>query len=355
MSSPVSIRSYVVLVKLWHRLVKLARRALGIKKTTYVRERVAEYREMWRDAALAEGFEFLPLSSSIWEVRDGERRIARMNNYIVSLDDPVTLDMAGDKLLTYELFDAAGLTIPAHSSATMDSLSRIREFVERVPGPYVVKPARNTSSGLGVTIGLQTFSQCINAAALAFTYCDEILIEEHVVGESYRLLFLGQRMISASRRSGLRVEGDGTRSLAQLLADKLGSPESDADVRMTLAAQGLGLDSVPEAGADVLVRAAGERDEGQREVRTVYTEDVTDILCAQIVDEGRKASMALGSEFCGIDVITIDPSVPLPMSGGRITEVNTTPGLHHHYHVDSTQERSPMARTVLSYIAGRTR
>ena len=41
----------------------------------------------------------------------------------------------------------------------------------------------------------------------------------------------------------------------------------------------------------------------------------------------------MGSDFLGVDVITPDPSVPLRASGGVISEVNTTPALHHHYDV----------------------
>jgi cyanophycin synthetase len=331
--------------------MKLLRRIAGIKKTVYVQERVPFYREMWRSAAEQEGFGFVPLSESVWEVRDGARRIARMSNYIISLDDPVTLDMAGDKLLTYRLLAQAGLTIAKHAGFTLHSLAKMREFLDEVPGPYVVKPARNTSSGLGITTHLRTLRECLDAAALAFTYSDEILIEEHVVGESYRLLFLGHEMISAVRRKGVRVDGDGKKTLAQLLAEVHATFRHDADVGLTLARQGLSLELVPRSGRILLARSTGAQMDGHREVRTVYTEDVTDELCAELIEEARKASLALGSEFCGVDVITVDPSVPLQSSEGRITEINTTPGLHHHYDLGPPGRTEPLARRVLRHAA----
>lgn len=362
MSTSFVARCYVVVAKFWHKVVKRVRRWLGIKKTVYVQERVPFYRRIWEEAAQAEGFDFVPLSDSIWEVRDGKGRLARINNYVVSLDDPVTLDIAGDKLLTYELLAEAGLTIPRYAAVTMSTLGEIQRFIDAGPGPYVVKPARYTSSGLGISTNLDTVGQCFWAAGLAFAYCGEILIEEHVVGESYRLLFLDNELICASRRAGIRIEADGERNLAELIdADFRESGRwngklewrRDPDVRLTIESQGLTVESVPPGGESVLVKSAGAVVEGSREVRTIYTEDVTGLLCAEVVEQGRRASVALGSEFCGVDMITVDPTVPLAAVHGTINEINTTPGLHHHYDLESSKGRVPLANTVLRYIAAK--
>jgi D-alanine-D-alanine ligase-like ATP-grasp enzyme len=46
-----------------------------------------------------------------------------------------------------------------------------------------------------------------------------------------------------------------------------------------------------------------------------------------------------GAELLGVDFITLDASVGLERSSGIINEINTTPGLHHHY--QSSAERYP--------------
>jgi cyanophycin synthetase len=349
------LERYVAAATAWHKIAKRARRWLGIKKTVYVQERVPFFRELWREAAEAEGFELVPLTDAIWEVRGGGRILARMSNYVVSLDDPVTLDIAGDKVLTYRLLAEAKLTIPQYETFTRESLAKLRGFLERVPGPYVVKPARNTSSGLGVSTHLRTLRDCLGAAGLAFSYCDEAIVEEHVAGESYRLLLLGHELVAAARRTGVRVAGDGVSTLGELLHVRWPRWRDDADVALTLQRQALLPRTVPRAGTTVLVRSAGERDEGAREVRTVYTEDVTDLVCGEIVDEAVRASVALGSEFCGVDIITPDPTVPLASSGGRLSEINTTPGLHHHHGLKSGAAHEPLARRVLRYAAAKRR
>ena len=352
-------RAIVVVLRFAFRLGKRWQRLLGRKRTVYVGERVAEYRKIWSDAAEAQGVGFVELAPAFWELRNpsGET-VARLHNHVASIDDPVTLDIAGDKVLTYRLFESAGLTVTDYSAFSLDTLDRIDQFVSRYPMPFVIKPARNTSSGLGVTTNLFNRAACLRAAALALTYCDEALIERQVVGESYRLLLLGHRMICASRRTGLRVHGDGIRTLGRLLPDTHGNGiawERDPDVRATLRLQNLTLDTVPAAGSAVLVRSTGnEPGMAGAELRTVYTEDVTELVCAAIAAEARAASLAVQSEFCGVDIITPDPSMPLGKTGGAVSEINTTPGLHHHYFADSVR-REPIAAQVIAHLRRRAR
>ena len=350
-------RAIVSILRLAFRLTKRWQRLLGRKRTVYVGERVAEYRKIWSDAAEAQGVSFVELAPAFWELRDPSgMTVGRLHNHVASIDDPVTLDIAGDKVLTYRLFESAGLTVTDYSAFSLDTLDRVDQLVSRYPTPFVIKPARNTSSGLGVTTNLSGRAACLKAAALALIYCDEALIERQDAGESYRLLMLGNRMICASRRTGLRVHGDGRRTLGSLLSATHGSRNDwkrDPDVRTTLRLQSLDFDTVPAAGAAVLVRSTGdEPGTGGPELRTVYTEDVTETVCAAIVAEARAASLALGSEFCGVDIITPDPSLPLARGGGVVSEINTTPGLHHHYFADSAA-REPIAAQVIAHLRRR--
>lgn len=42
------------------------------------------------------------------------------------------------------------------------------------------------------------------------------------------------------------------------------------------------------------------------------------------------ASIALSPEFCGVGIITTDPTAPLRQADDLINEINVTPGLHYH-------------------------
>ena len=351
---------YLNLVRVVFKIDKLMRRLLGLTKTVYVQERVGEYQAIWREGAEALGLRFIGLGQDYWEARDDRHVIARMRNHAVSLDDPVTLDLAGDKVMTYRLLAAAGLQVPRYTTATRETIGTIAEFMRDASGPFVVKPARGTASGLGITTYVAGFRQALTAAALAFAYCDEILIEEHLIGESYRLLYLDHELICVSRRLGVRVVGDGKSSLRELAKARFAECGSlsrrwqrDPDAQLTLARQQLVLDSVPGSGESILIRSAPADATGRRETRTVYTENVTEQFASGLIESGRAASLALGSVFCCVDIITARPGEPLSSGGGAINELNTTPGLHHHYGLDGPPIDPPLAARVLDFCRQR--
>ncbi len=338
------------LLRLRHRAARAVRAALGRRRTVYVDERVDEYRGYWEAAARSLGAEFVPLSESVWEVRRAGRR-TRLSNYVTECDDPVTLRVAGDKVLCLRLAADAGVPVPRHVVVGAADLEPAYRFLAEAQGPCVVKPAAATSSGLGVTTGIRTRAALRDAAALASLYDPRLLVERMVVGESCRLLYLGGVFLHAVRRRGVRVTGDGARTVGQLLGAARGRLERDGLAAHTLAAQGLTLASVPPAGASVLVRGVPVVEDGARELRTVYDEPVTDRCASGLVEQLAAVVRAIGSEFAGVDIVSLDLEGPLRPGGGAFLEVNTTPGIHHHG-VGQAGGANPVAAPVLAYLLG---
>jgi D-alanine-D-alanine ligase-like ATP-grasp enzyme len=128
--------------------------------------------------------------------------------------------------------------------------------------------------------------------------------------------------------------------------------EVDRDCLFTLRSQGLTLDSKPEEGRVVLARSMDGKVRKRAEVRTVYTDAVAELICESIRRDAEEAARLVGSDFLGVDVITLDPTVPLRDAGGVINEVNTTPALHHHY--DPNRELYPaVARPIVRALLRR--
>jgi cyanophycin synthetase len=322
-------------------------------RTVYVSERVTEYRNYWAVAAALLGADFEELTPGIWQVRRGEHR-TRLANFVTECDDPVTLHLAGDKPFGHALAQRAGVPSPEHRVVSLGSAGEAEQLL-RGGTPLVVKPAARSSSGLGVTTDVRTLSGLRGALALASLYDNRMLVERMVLGESYRLLYLGGRLIHAVRRRGLRVTGDGRRSVGQLLAAAGHAPlEHDDLVRATLAAQGVTLATLPARGAEILVRGLPPGG-GKQELRTVYDEAVSERCCSDLAREGQRVVEALGSEFAGVDVITTDPATSLRESGGAFIEINTTPGIHHHYVAAGDPTATPVAVVVLEYLLARRR
>jgi D-alanine-D-alanine ligase-like ATP-grasp enzyme len=310
----------------------------------YVQDRVNEYKQIWFTIAEKLGATFTILDDELWEIQLGEKK-TRVLNYKMEFDNPITLEMAGKKPLVYRLLQRSGLRVPDYAVFRLEDLHRAVAFLERNPQGCVVKPVSGTSSGLGVTTHVLTRRELRKAAILASLYCPDLLIETMIPGESYRLLILNGELIHAVRRAGPRAVGDGASTVAQLIQRENESRRyrgqylicADRDCLFTLGYQNLSLGSIPPNGQSVLLQSIGNS--RRVEVRTVYNEVATHLICDALRRNAEAAADTLGCHFAGVDFITPDPTIPLEQSGGVVNEVNTTPGLHHHY--DSAREKYP--------------
>ena len=79
--------------------------------------------------------------------------------------------------------------------------------------PCVVKPARRTAAGAGITTGVRTLPRLISALARAGAHCGEVIVEEEVGGDNLRLLYLDGELIDSVRRLPPVVRGDGISSI----------------------------------------------------------------------------------------------------------------------------------------------
>jgi cyanophycin synthetase len=317
-----------------------------------MRQFVPFYLKIWTDAAQAVGATVTEMQAGLWRINYGDFSTL-IDNYIVQIDDPVTLNVAGDKPLCHRILMESQLPVPDHEIYTLAEFHKVEAFARRHPRAlFVVKPAAGTSGARGVTTHLKTVSECRSASVLASLYGKRILIETWIPGESYRLLFLDGLMIHASRRRGLRVTGDGTSTIAQLVDAKIrhAAVQSQRDVAGTLRAQGLTVHDVLEAGRTVLAMSVDTMSTGNSEMRTVFNEDATEDIGAELQEQAACAVRALGSSFAGVDVIALDAGVPLNVSGGVINEINTTPGLHHHYGLTGRCHTPDPATRVLARL-----
>lgn len=306
---------------------RAAVRRLGWDKTVYLHHRTEEYAAYWKDAADALGASFSTLAPGYWEIGRAGRH-TRINLSVMQFNDQVVSSLCADKALTYRLANELGLRVPDHEAITIDGVSQVQKRFGW-DQPLVVKPANNTSAGIGVTTFVRTRSDLKRASLLASFFSPSFLVERMVVGESCRLLLLDGELVHAVRRRGLRVIGDGVRDVQRLAADA-GHP-LDSIGLWTLAAQGLDSRFVPAAGSEVLARSLPPDTTRLRELRTEYTEDITAMVGAQLIRDARALATRLEARLAGIDVVTLDPHLPLEATNGALLEVNPQPAIHHHY------------------------
>jgi cyanophycin synthetase len=90
-------------------------------------------------------------------------------------------------------------------------------------------------------------------------------------------------------------------------------------------------------------KAINQNSSEQNHTVTAEVHPETAAACARLVKD-------LGVQFAGIDIISKDIGVPLTANGGVIGEINTTPGIHHHYLVAESRRGPGVAAHLLAFM-----
>ena len=310
---------------------------------------------MWRAAAAEAG-------AAISEAGGGYFRIDRnglstfVRNSEVMIDSHLMLDMMGNKPMTQALLRELGVAAPRSLAFTMQDLPEAEAFMAAAGGEIVVKPAGGTGGGRGVTTGITGLDALRKAARYASRYDSNLLAEEFIAGESYRLLYLDGECLDAVHRQSPVLTGDGKHTIRQLMkienAKRLaGAPvtalsplKADRDCQNKLARQGLALSTVLEAQRTIVVKQAVNENDNTR------NHSVRARVHPGTIALGERIVTSIGVRLAGLDLICQDISQPLEDGNGCFNEINTTPGLHHHYLISSPASGVPAARQVLDYM-----
>jgi len=313
------------------------------------------FKKLWMQAAQNVGAEYKDMGFGFAGIsRNGLTTFVRESN--VMLDDKLTLDIMGNKALVYKLLAGNGYSIPKHRRFSLNDLSACEAFFESHNGAVVVKPGRGTGGGRGVTTGVNSLKALRKAFRYAARYDSELLVEEQLEGHSYRLLYLDGKFIDAVRRDPPVIIGDGRSTIRKLVSlenkkrlsgdpvTALSPLKIDRDCQNKLRQLGLRPGSRLKAGQVVALKRA------VNENCSLKNYSVRDQVHPQTVQAGERLARDFGVKFAGLDVICKDISKPLETANGTFGEVNTTPGIHHHYLVNEATASVPVAELVLDYM-----
>jgi GNAT-family acetyltransferase (TIGR03103 family) len=269
--------------------------------------------------------EMIDASAGFFRLTYGGRSI-RCRESLSELTSAVAMSICDDKAVTRRLVEAAGIDVPDEVEATEPGAARALLEKHRA---IVIKPARG-EQGRGISVGLTAEDDVEAAFARAREVCDRVLVEEFVEGDDLRLVVIDHRVVAAAVRKPARVFGDGTSTIADLIARQsrrraaaTGGEASipvDAETERCLAAQGLSMASVVEKDAEVTVRRTANLHTGG----TIH--DVTDHVHPQLV-----AAAVRISRVIDIPVVGVDLMVPSHLKADyRFIEANERPGLANH-------------------------
>ena len=254
----------------------------------------------------------------------------------------IGVDIASDKELTKRLLCEAGISVP--DGKLVQSEAEAVTALAEIGVPAVVKP-QNACQGKGVALNLNTPAQVAHAFRRASQYSPKVIVERQFMGRDYRVLVIDGQVVAASERIPARVEGDGDRTIRELIEMTNRDPRRGQDHETSLTRieidqplieyldrAGLTLDSVPERGRSVQLRDCANLSTGGT------ARDVTESAHPEVVAMCERAARLIGLDICGIDLILSDIAAPLEPDTG-IIEINAAPGLRMHVSPSEGQDR----------------
>ena len=279
---------------------------------------------------------------------DGNTHVFRANNLNINRAGSVAI--ADDKNYTSYFLRLAGLRTPREltffSTTRAQNLAPDKRrsatdacaFAEAIGYPVIVKPNEDSLGAL--VVKAYRPDDIVSAAERIFVRHDVALVQEFLVGNDYRIVVLGEEIISAYQRIPLHVTGDGCSSIEQLLVRKRGSlaalgrpnteiDPSDARIDAVLDRSGLRRSSVLAKGTVQVLLDNANLSSGGDAI------DITASLHPSLAAVAVKATRAIGLSLCGVDLICADATKP--SEDYVIIELNASPGLDNYASVGEQQ------------------
>ncbi len=244
-------------------------------------------------------------------------------------------DMVGDFL------EMCGFPTPSGKNC-FDEQEIVDEAL-KIGFPVVVKPVAG-HKGQGVVTGIESEEEVRKAYNNIITMADEegvhfegALVQTQIYGTDHRLIAVGGKFGAALERVAAYVDGDGQKSIEELVAlendleirlDNARSPlakiKIDDDLNDYLALQGLDLGSVPAEGERINLRRVANISAGGVSINV--TEKIHPDNMKMVEDIAGFFSV----KCLGIDVLAQDISKSWKEGNFGIIEINAGPGVFMH-------------------------
>lgn len=313
------------------------------------------YRELWGRAARNVGATAKPWRAGYEKISRGDLSTI---TYLTQVNlNSILLDkILMDKEMTQDLLLELGYPTPRNLTFSLSEIDAVLPFFEACNKRVVIKPASGTAGGRGVTTNIQDIETLRHAVRSASRYASKILIEQHITGASYRLIYIGGKFADAVRRDPATVTGDGKSTIRQLIKaeNKRRLNERpisallpllvDNDCKVKLASSGLSLKSCLPAGQVIEVKQSINDNSAAQNHNVRYE------VHPETIAIGEEIMRDLGITLGGIDVQCEDISKPLSETGGAVLEINSPPGIHHHYLIANPDHGVPIAEQLLEFM-----
>lgn len=289
---------------------------------------------------------------SLVQLGHGSRQ-QRIRASITGRTSHVAVEAASDKNLTRNLLSQAN--VPTAQGRVVRTAEEAVKAAEALGYPVVTKPL-DGNHGRGVNLDLSTPEQVLWGFEQAKIHGRRIVVEQQLQGKDHRILVVNGEVIAVAERTPAQVIGDARSTVRELIDIANTDPRRgeghekvmtrikvDDHVVEMLARAGLTLDSVPQAGRAVQLRATANLSTGGTAI------DRTDVIHRDNLAMCRRAALAVGLDIAGIDLIAPDISRSIRETGGGVVEVNAAPGFRMHLEPSEGRPRD-VAKPVIDML-----
>lgn len=274
-------------------------------------------------------YTILDRNEHIVELRKNKKKEIVAQATMTRLDPYNVVQLMGSKHATKYVLENANLSVP--KGGLIRSPEEGLSFIaDHTLCDIVIKP-NTTNYGEGVHL-LRRSENPKKALTDALRYDTEVIIEQWIHGEEFRLLVIDGKCCGVIKREGANVIGDGKHTIKELVKQKNTDPlhfrpqkeqlKLSAYERRILKGQGLTSASIPSKGKKIFLRDNTNVSTGGDAI------DCTDEIHSYYKQLAVKATHILGANICGIDMIV---SAPRKKDGKyAIIEANYNPMIASH-------------------------
>ena len=267
-----------------------------------------------------------------------------------------------NKALTSYFLELFGYNVPKYTMVysenkcrkygLQDNLAKGKEFAKALGYPLILK-INDSSKGQGI-YKVYDEKELVEKAQDILLEVNTFQIQKYYDYNDYRIVVLGNKIISAYQRIPLYVIGDGVNSVKRLLEQKQESfikagrdtiiNVYDKDIENNLVKLGYSLESVLDKGKICKLRYISNLSAGGECI------ELTDKIHKDYAELGVKIAQDLNLHLCGIDIMCSD--ISKGMKNYVVLEVNSSPGLDNYAFSGKQQELyvKELYRKVVLYI-----
>lgn len=281
-------------------------------------------------AAFNEGIPFLRFADRVYQFGYGSLSKIQDSSFTEETAQ-ISAGLARNKSLTLEILANAGIPTPTHSK--INSIDDAIKFANDFGFPIVIKPD-DQDGGNGVTVDINNEAEITLAFNKALKFSKNIVAENYITGNDYRLVVFRGKLIWAVHRMPAHVKGDGISSIKDLVAIENNKSTrnnknlsamkplelTDESLSM-LTKQGVNQDSVLKIDEIIYLKKEGNISSGGTPVSAFDNVHKDNEILAI------RAAEALRLDLAGIDLLMPDISKSWRELGGAICEVNAQPML----------------------------